>query len=251
MLPKGYRLAALEETASTNAYALTMAAEGAADRTIVWAARQTSGRGRMGRPWVSAPGNLFCSFILHPRRPLCDWGQLTFVAALAVAETIGALLPEGAVVGCKWPNDVLLDGQAKISGILLETGKGGAGTALIMGIGINLASHPDELDRRVTSVLAAGGAAVPPRTALDQLAGALEYWRLVWENEGFEEIRLAWLERAVGLGKGIEARISDRVLRGKFLDLAPDGALVLENETGHHQIHGGEVFFLQEADLCC
>ena len=120
-LPPGFRLAALETVDSTNAEALRRAEAGAPDGTFVWARRQEAGRGRQAKPWSSPAGNLYTSLLLRPACAPARAAELSFVAAVAVADTVADLLgPAGPAVSCKWPNDVLVDG-AKISGILLES----------------------------------------------------------------------------------------------------------------------------------
>lgn len=244
----GYHVTALAETDSTNRVALEMARDDAPDGSVVMAARQTGGRGRLGRQWVSPPGNLYCSFLLRPDAPIAAWPQLSFAAALAVADTVAALLPAETPVRCKWPNDLLVD-ERKIAGILLETsGAQAAGPgALVIGIGINLAHHPRELADIATSVSAAGGAEMTPETALADLAVNLEYWRLIWQREGFAPLRQAWTARAAWRGKAIQVRLPDRALDGIFRGLDDQGALILDTRAGEQRLHAGEIFPMQEA----
>ena len=118
-LPSPYRLVQRDEVDSTNAEAKRLAAEGAPDSTIVWARRQTKGRGRRGRTWVSPEGNLYFSILLRPPYPARDVMQLGFVTANAVADALQVAAPRGTFVNVKWPNDVLMEGK-KAAGILLE-----------------------------------------------------------------------------------------------------------------------------------
>ena len=140
-LPQGYALIALDEAGSTNDEAKARAAAGAPDGTVVWARQQRAGRGRRGRDWVSPPGNLYVSVILRPACEARHVAQLSFVAALAVLDLVDGPLPGRA--RCKWPNDILVDG-AKVAGILLESAlePGGRVDWVVLGIGVNLASHP-------------------------------------------------------------------------------------------------------------
>src|SRR5581483_4174921 len=115
-----YHLLSYDELDSTNEEARRIAEGGGSHGAVVWAKRQTAGRGRMGRLWVSAEGNLFCSVLLAPKCNVDLAAQLSFVAAVAVAETLESIIPDGDAVNCKWPNDILL-GSRKIGGILLES----------------------------------------------------------------------------------------------------------------------------------
>src|SRR4029079_16934393 len=102
-----------EEVGSTNGEALKLAEAGTPEFTLVTARRQTAGRGRRGRSWVSPDGNLFASIVLRPDRAPAVISQLSFAAALAVGDVLDGLGVRNGVA-FKWPNDVLVGG-AKIS----------------------------------------------------------------------------------------------------------------------------------------
>ena len=102
--------AALDSTSTT----LKQRAEaGEAEGLAIQALRQSAGRGRQGRGWESAPGNLYLSALLRPEMPLREAPQWSFVAAVALAETLLPLLSETARPSLKWPNDVLV-GNKKV-----------------------------------------------------------------------------------------------------------------------------------------
>ena len=150
--PAGYQLIRLEEIDSTNCEARRLAEAGEAGPVWIMARSQTAGRGRRGRAWLSAPGNLAATLLIRPARQPC--GQLSFAAALAAADVAEHFAPT-APVTVKWPNDVLA-GDRKMAGILLES----TGDWLAVGVGINLVSHPETTEFPATS-LAALGVAVP------------------------------------------------------------------------------------------
>jgi len=143
----------------------------------------------------------------------------------------------------KWPNDVMVDGR-KVSGILLESGvASGGGLWLAVGIGINLAAAPDDVERPATS-LANSDQAITPEDALKILIESFEKYRLRWLRDGFGPIRDAWLSRAYGLGERCEARLTGETVTGTFADLGPDGALRLDLDGGGRRyISAGDVFF--------
>lgn len=140
----------------------------------------------------------------------------------------------------KWPNDLLLGG-AKLAGILLER----KGDAVVVGIGVNLAHHPDDLDRPVTS-LAAHAAAPKPAAFAETLAIRFAHWLARWRGEGLATIAAAWEARAHPLGTPLAAALPDgRRVEGAFAGLDPDGALILGlADGGHHVIHAGDVFMV-------
>jgi BirA family transcriptional regulator, biotin operon repressor / biotin---[acetyl-CoA-carboxylase] ligase len=205
----------------------------------VRAERQTAGRGRRGRAWVSEPGNLYLSTLCRAQQGEGPLQQLSFVAALALDAALSAHV-DAARLTLKWPNDVLLDGL-KCSGILLE----GSGDSVIIGFGANLAHHPEGTERPATS-LAKSGIQAP---LADQMSHVIREkfvtFRTLWRASGFAPIRMAWLARAHPVGTPLIARLGTEDVPGRFHDLAPDGALLLAlDDGGIRAIHAGEVFGL-------
>lgn len=238
--PAFYRLRRYGRIGSTNDEAKRLAAEGAAEGTLVWARKQTAGHGRQGRIWVSPPGNLYASLILRPEASARVAAQLGFAAALAVGETCVDFAP-GAAIAFKWPNDVLL-GARKVAGLLLESeARGGDLRWLVLGIGINLVTYPVNADYPATA-LSAAGVGVTPEAILAVLARRFLDWYDRWRQYGFAVLRPAWLERAQGVGTPIRVRLPQTVFTGVFLGLDENGALLLDTENGRRRIEAGEVF---------
>ncbi|MFM2043697.1 MAG: biotin-[acetyl-CoA-carboxylase] ligase, birA [Pseudomonadota bacterium] len=238
-----YRLVALETCGSTNDEARELARNGAPEGTLVWTRRQDYGRGRRGRTWSSPEGNLFMTVVLRPAVAPAAAAQVSFVAAVALAEAIGSLIP--GVPRLKWPNDVLIDG-AKTAGILLESEPGRAGTVdwLVLGIGVNVCHFPPDTEYRATSVAASGAPQVTVETMLERLADRLEVWYRRWSTQGFAPVRAAWLAAAHGLGGPVMVRLGDGAFTARFADLDADGALVAELESGAtRRVTAGDVFF--------
>jgi len=242
VLPAPFWLIAHETIGSTNDEAKRMAREGAAEGAIVSAERQTAGRGRRGRAWVSPPGNLYASILLRPRCRAATAAQLGFVAALGLADAIGELAPR-VTLGCKWPNDLLANGK-KVCGILLETemASGDSPDFVVLGVGVNLASSPDDTPYPATSLVAEGAPGIAPLTMLTAFVRHFAQWLAVWRADGFAPIREAWLARAMGLGEPIQVRLERDTLDGRFLDLDDDGALLLGTSGGSRRIAAGEIF---------
>lgn len=247
-LPPGFRIKAFDSVGSTNDEAKALARSGAGEGTLVWARRQEGGRGRRGRAWTSPEGNLYSSIILRPNRLPADAAQISFVAALAIAETAEAVLPDPSGVRCKWPNDVLIHGR-KLSGILLESEPTPSGLVswVVLGVGVNLRHFPEESDYAATSLIAEGAPVLAPSALLEIYAEHLAVWYGRWLEFGFAPIRAAWLGRARGLGAPILVRLADRTISGVFVDLDSDGVLLLDPEDGgpRQRITAGDVFFPQ------
>lgn len=245
-LPPGFQLRAFDRVGSTNDEAKALARSGAGEGTIVWAKRQESGRGRRGRAWTSPEGNLYSSTILRPGRSPAEAAQLSFVAALAIAETAESVLPDPSGVRCKWPNDVLVHDR-KLSGILLESepDSSGAVSWVVLGVGINLRHFPDTADYAATSLIAEGAPVLAASALLEVYAGHLAIWYGRWRAFGFGPVRDAWMARAKGIGGPILVRLADRTIPGIFADLDSDGVLLLDPAEGgpRQRIAAGDVFF--------
>lgn len=226
----GVRLVVCETLESTNGEALARARQGEHGPLWITAERQTAGRGRRGRSWASEPGNLYASLLLtHPAQAE-NWAELSFVAALAVHDTVVAVAPSlKPALAIKWPNDVLLSDK-KFSGILIEGEN--REDAVVVGIGINCVSHPEGTDYPATDLAAAGASvsAVDLFAALSNaMLGRLAQWH---GGEGFSTIRADWLARAAGLGREIRVRLADREIAGNFEALDARGGLVLRRADG-------------------
>jgi len=244
--PQGYGLKRYEEIDSTNEEARRLIAAGETGPLWLTAKRQTAGRGRRGRSWEMAGGNLAATLLLRPDRGQGEWAQLSFATAIAAADMVAyfADSPQrgGARIALKWPNDVLADGK-KLAGILLETANGPS-PALAIGVGANLADHPDGTEFPATS-LAALGAKVPSADdALAVLAAGVAKWYEIWRDQGFVPIREAWLARAAGLGTRIRARLATEERSGMFEGIDENGALLLNEGFGRASVlPAADIFF--------
>jgi BirA family transcriptional regulator, biotin operon repressor / biotin---[acetyl-CoA-carboxylase] ligase len=240
--PAGTDLLWLEICGSTNDEARRQAASGARGPLWIVAERQTEGRGRQGRTWLSEPGNLTATYLCAPRLGPAEAAQLSFVAALAVADLVDGLSPGLATL--KWPNDVLIRGR-KVAGILLESAGGADGLVqwLAIGIGVNLTYHPEGTEFPATSFVAEGLAAPPLREAVARLARALDHWLAIHARDGFAPVRDAWLGRGPEPGARLTVRLGHEILAGTFAGLSEDGALMLRGADGElRRISAGEVF---------
>jgi BirA family biotin operon repressor/biotin-[acetyl-CoA-carboxylase] ligase len=235
---------AYEELDSTNAEARRRAEAGEAGPVWITAAVQTAGRGRRGRAWSTERGNLAATLLMTTDAPAIEAAQISFVAALAAAELADACLGPD-VARLKWPNDVLIHGR-KAVGILVESGPRSDGRLwLAVGIGVNLAHHPDDVERPATAFAEhMSGSPPKPLDALEVLATRFEAWRQAWATQGFAPVARGWTARAIGLGEACEARLPNRTLRGLAEGLDVDGALKLRLDDGSlERITAGDVFF--------
>jgi BirA family biotin operon repressor/biotin-[acetyl-CoA-carboxylase] ligase len=241
----------LDQIDSTNAEARRRAEAGETGPLWIAARRQTAGRGRRGRAWEGDTGNLFSTLLTTIRKPPAEAAQVTFIAALAVADLLDRYAPP-SVVTIKWPNDVMLAGQ-KACGIHVESGAhAGGGLWLAVGIGVNLAEAPQGTERPAAALsqhLSADHAAPPPvERAAQELAEAFDIWVNRWETLGFQPILDAWAARTPGLDGPAVARLGHETVEGRAEGVAADGALRLRLADGSLRlISAGDVFFGETA----
>ena len=170
--------------------------------------------------------------------------ELGFVAAVALGAALDELRPPAVPLRFKWPNDVLLR-ERKLAGILVETESAGDQPSwAVLGVGINIARHPEGTEIPATSLHAEGAKDLTVEDALAAFARAFLDWRRRWEGEGFAPVAAAWKARARGIGEPIRVRLPRGELRGTFTDLDADGALLLDQGAdGVRRVTAGDVFF--------
>jgi BirA family biotin operon repressor/biotin-[acetyl-CoA-carboxylase] ligase len=238
---------AFDEIDSTNAEARRRAEAGETGPLWITAAVQTAGRGRRGRSWDTSRGNLAATLLIVTTAEPAEAAQLSFVAAFAIRALAEAFVP-AALVRLKWPNDVMVDGR-KLSGILIESGRTPSGDLwLAIGMGVNLAHAPKDVERPATALadhLKAGVAAPPtPAEALAILSAAFARHAAAWSRAGFAPLREEWLKGAAGIGSPCVARLDRETVEGVAEGLDGDGALLLRlPDRSLRRISAGDVFF--------
>ncbi len=240
----GVRLEALASVGSTNKEARIRAQRG--ERAPLWitAEAQTAGRGRMDRSWASPAGNLYASLLLREPSSQEHAPDLAFAAALALRDAVIAEAPALAPsLAFKWPNDLLL-ADRKCAGILIEgEAEPGSGLCVIIGIGINCASHPAEAAYPATD-LRSHGAAVAPDRLFQRLSATMCRRLAQWDRgQCFAAILDDWVAAARGIGEEITVRNGSGEKHGRFAGLDRSGRLILElRGGGSEKISAGDVF---------
>ena len=228
-----FEIIEFDEIGSTNDAAAEYATNGAGQRLVIRARRQTAGRGRRGRKWQSLDGNLFFSLLLEFK--LADLGRLVMASALALLETVKQY-DATADVWLKWPNDVLLNG-AKVSGMLLEKA---AGEYMVVGIGVNVVQSPQsaEMLYPTTSLQESG-----IMTTSDDF---LQKYLLLFEKNicrNAPDLRARWLKNAKGVGQKITVRQNGKKQSGIFKGIDENADLLLQVGAVTRKILAGDVFY--------
>ena len=224
---------------STMEAARQKALEDAAEGTIVVAAKQICGRGRLKREWQTPEGCVALSLILYPE--LKYFPALVMVSSLAVVNTIKSVTGLDAQI--KWPNDVLIDAK-KVCGILVESGvKGRDIHYAVIGIGINInlyAASLKDVATPATSLSAEIGSYVSRLEMVRRLL--VEFERLYLLAKEGDAVYRQWRDRLVTLGRQVTARCGEKVYEGTAEAVGRDGSLLLRQSGGNTvRIAAGDV----------
>ena len=230
---------------STSLWLKAAARAGAVPWTVALAREQTAGRGRHGREWISPRGGLYLSLLIErPQRvDATRPGPLALLAGVAVAR---ALAGHGLDARLKWPNDVRVGGR-KIAGLLVEAVTRPGVSMFVLGVGVNVAwseaALPESMQGSVTALEAEGvdacdvlGLAAAVLTELTVCYDALARQGTGVIVEQWRKLSEPWW------GRPVEMRAGGRRIRGIAVDVAEDGALVIEQgDAGRCALYAGEV----------
>lgn len=244
-----------DETASTNTDATAAARAGAAHGFVVSTDHQTAGRGRLDRTWIAPPrSGLATSFLLRPTEPLSRWSWLPLVAGLATADAIEAAT--GVATTLKWPNDVLVapgrgrhssrGGGGKLAGILAEQVSTPAGTAVVIGVGINVSLTVGERPvPDATSLLLTGSPSLDRSALLVELVTAVAHRYDEWCVDA-PSIASDYVDRCSTLDRSVRVeRRSQPDLQGVATGIADDGGLVVSTPSGQVTVMAGDVIHVR------
>jgi BirA family biotin operon repressor/biotin-[acetyl-CoA-carboxylase] ligase len=212
---------------------------GAEAGTVIVAEKQTAGRGRFDRTWLSPKGGLALSIILRPNLDYLPY--MIMLASLAVHYSIREIT--GLKSQIKWPNDVLIN-EKKVCGILIENDiRNNSLIYTIIGIGLNvnmkIVDYP-EISSLATSLSDQVGKKVSKLDMLRQIL--VETERLYQTLPQKELILEQWKDHLVTLGQEIRVNMGSKVYRGTAESVAEDGSLLLRRSNGSlMKIIAGEV----------
>ncbi len=239
-LPPGWRLRVEAELPSTSDLLLRLAAAGEPEGLALLALRQTAGRGRDGRVWMSPPGNLAVSLLLRPDAPAATAAHWALLAGVALAEALSNFLPDPDAIRLKWPNDLQIGG-AKLAGMLCEaSARDGRIEWVVLGLGANLAAAP-ALEGRATTCLADHAPPPTPEAAAIALVAAVEHWRRRLAAGALPPLLDAWQRRGPSAGARLTLRTGTGETIGLYRGLDRDGALLLETVGGTMRFASGEL----------
>ncbi len=241
----GSKIFAFDTIDSTNNCARALAGCWAEEGTLVFAERQTAGKGRLGRTWQANPyENLTFSIVLRPTLPPEALNLLPLYAAVAVAEAIEH--ETGLAVECKWPNDLLIGGK-KSAGILLEGSMNENGLEyVVLGIGVNVnqTEFAEDIAPRATSLKVQSGREIDRVRLLREILRTLEIHYASIMKKGFHNLLPLWLSRTTMINREISVTQDGNVITGIVKGLSPEGALVLDSGGAEKTLFAGDVTIL-------
>ena len=231
---------------STNTQCKRLAAEGAADGTVVISEQQTAGRGRKGRSFQSPQGlGLYLSVLWRPQCAPTQLLPLTSLAAVAVSRAIERVTGEAAAI--KWPNDLLLRDR-KIAGILTEMsleGESGQIDYVVLGIGINVHQTDADFTPDVAAMASSLDAVLGRKVSRPQLAAALmeelDILRneILWHPERYWE---AYCKRCLTIGRTVQLIRGDGRCTAQAIGVDEQFGLIVHHEDGTQEtVRSGEV----------
>jgi BirA family transcriptional regulator, biotin operon repressor / biotin---[acetyl-CoA-carboxylase] ligase len=237
-----------KEVDSTNEVAKKLAEEGAQEGTIVIAESQTSGKGRLGKKWISPSGGVWMTIVLRPDIPPHQAPQLTLVTGVAMAKTLDKEC--GLDVGIKWPNDILI-GNKKVCGILTEAITNHKLDFVLVGIGldlnVDLDNFPPELREGATSLKRELHRDIPGVKLVQNFLTDFENLYDEFKAGNFPEILAEWRRHSKTIGRHVEVHKRGRVVTGEAIGVNKDGMLILEMEDGSlRKVMSGECIHLNQ-----
>ncbi len=234
----------LDSIASTNSYLMDRLSESLGSGHVCMAERQTEGRGRRGRQWVSPFGhNIYFSLLLRFSMAPAELSGISLVAGLAVVRTLEQLGVKG--VGLKWPNDILHQGR-KLAGLLLEVaGEQSGPSSVVIGIGLNVSLSSIEAENIeqpwVDLKSLAGGKSLSRNQIAAGLIGNLFDIMEQFESQGLTSLIDLWRSYDLYDGEAIQLQLGNRFIAGIHRGIDETGALLVESDEGIKAYHGGEV----------
>lgn len=235
-----------EEVTSTNTLLKELARQGAPAGTVLVTDRQTAGRGRLGRSFLSPGGvGVYLSALIRPNCAPTALMHLTCAVAVAMCDAVENAF--GFLPGIKWTNDLVVNGR-KLGGILTELGldpKTGMVDHAILGIGINCGQIETDFDESIrsmaTSVRMVTGQNASRERLIAEMVKALEAM-----DKALLTSPAAILERyradCITLGQDVSILRGDEVRHGRALDIDAEGGLIVRYDSGETgTVTSGEV----------
>jgi len=232
---------------STQNFAAKISKNTKENGTVIISQKQTSGRGRLNRKWISPKGGIWLSIILHPKFDITFTTLIPIAASLALSLAIEKTLKKKPQL--KWPNDVTIIGK-KVAGMLVDLSiESNEIDNLILGVGINFKIDSKKLTKSLQSTkrfygvtsLTKTNEKINPIKLVHSFLFELEKVLNLLEHKKPQSIIKGWTKRASNIGKITTVITSDGKIKGKALKIDNDGALVLAQKGKKQRVLVGDV----------
>lgn len=237
---------------STQKQALKMAGDPANNGTVIVAAKQTGGRGRSGRKWISPKGGIWISIILKPKFDISITTLFPIASALALSiaiEKTFLIKPE-----LKWPNDLTVKGK-KVAGMLVDASlESNKIENLILGVGINFDINVNQIEKLLKGTPNFYGVAslkgekqdVKPVQLVQTFFFELEKIYKSLNAKQTKKIISEWTSRSSTIGKEVEIDTIDGKIKGKAIRIDEDGTLIISENNKSHKVIAGDIVHLSK-----
>ena len=243
----GKRVYYFDSIDSTQNFALKIASKDNENGTVIISKKQTGGKGRMKRKWVSPVGGIWMSVIIHPDFDISNTTLVPIATSLALCKAIEKttkIKPE-----LKWPNDITMKGK-KVAGILVDTSiQSNKIESLVLGIGINFKIKQEKLKKIIVNSPNYYGATTLVKkneSALHLVQQFLYELEVIfqWINSGLtKKIIYEWTKRSSTIGKNISIINDKKIVTGKAIKIDNDGALIISKNKQTTRILIGDVTY--------
>ena len=243
----GKRIYYFDTIDSTQNFAIELGSRPQENGSVAVAHKQTHGRGRLSRKWISPSGGIWFSLVLHPEFEVSAATLFPVVSSLALAISIEKVLKIKPKL--KWPNDLTLGGK-KVAGILVDASvESGKIDSLVVGVGINFKINPQEVEKAIkrtenyygVDTLAKKNDKTSPVKLVQVFLYELEKLYEMVLHGGSEHLIKEWTKRSSSIGKTVTVLSPTGVIRGKAIRVDKDGALVVSSKGKSQRILVGDV----------
>jgi BirA family biotin operon repressor/biotin-[acetyl-CoA-carboxylase] ligase len=246
----GKRVYYFDSVDSTQNHAMKIASEQTSHGTLIIAEKQTNGKGRLGRKWVSPRGGIWLSIILHPKFDISVITLFPIASALALSNAIEKTLNIKSEL--KWPNDITIKGK-KVAGMLVDASiESNKIESMILGVGINYNVEVKQIEKilkttpnfyGVTS-LSEHNKTIKSILLVQSFLLELEEIYNILNTGDIKKIIRDWTKKSSTIGQNIELNTEDGKIKGKAIKIDDDGALVISTNKKNKRITSGDVIYV-------
>ena len=235
---------------STQSQAMKMINESKKEGTIIIAEKQTGGRGRTGRQWISPKGGIWFSIILHPKFDISNTTLFPIASSLALSIAIQKTCKISTEL--KWPNDLTIKGK-KLAGMLIDASfESNKIENLVLGVGINFNVNVKEIEKVLKKTPNFYGVSSlndqkNKTSQIELIQSFLLELEKVYEelnNNQIKKIITEWTKRSSTIGKKVEMNTLNGKISGKAIKIDEDGGLIIKDKDKTNKVFAGDIVHL-------